>query len=75
MVEILCWVFGHKWAVLHVTDRVRGVGSCQRCRVVAAKQSEVCDCPDCGHTILEADDDAMVCIPCGGMNRRAIVQA
>ncbi|WP_390620287.1 DUF1660 family phage protein [Rubripirellula amarantea] len=75
MAEILCWLFGHKWGVLHVTDRARGVGSCQRCRIVAANEDDVCNCPDCGHAIIRDDDDAMVCSHCGGMNRRAIVQA
>jgi len=76
MIDVmLCKIFGHRWAVLHITDKPRGVGSCIRCGIVAAKQSDVCDCPDCGHLIVRADDDAMVCCDCGGMNRRAIVEA
>lgn len=73
MAEFLCWVFGHKWPVLHVTEVVQGVGTCQRCRVVAAKESETVSCPNCEHLIIKDDDDAMVCIHCGGRNRRAIV--
>lgn len=28
-------------------------------------------CPDCGNNIVAEDDDARVCIQCGGRNRRA----
>lgn len=34
------------------------------------KQRRGTDCVDCGAAIVAADDDARVCIQCGGRNRR-----
>lgn len=34
------------------------------------KQRRGTDCVDCGAAIIGADDEAMVCLQCGGRNRR-----
>ena len=34
------------------------------------KKGVVVHCHDCGHEIYKYDDDAWVCIECGGRNRR-----
>lgn len=71
---LLCMVCGHKWPILHVTDRARGVGSCCRCGIVAVTEREVGTCFCCGADMVHDDDDARVCTDCGGMNRRAVIQ-
>ena len=68
-----CNILGHKWSIQHVTNVVRGVGSCQRCGIAVATESEVAHCHDCGCLVIKDDDETEVCSLCGGMNRRALV--
>ena len=77
--SILCWWSGHDWPILFRAFGPEpgvaiGIGQCRRCGIVSVKESETCGCDDCGELIVRGDDPALICVKCGGRNRRAVLQ-
>lgn len=73
--RIACWMFGHVFPVTWVSPggAAHDWGTCQRCGRFQIADYEADQCRDCGNTIAAGDDDALICVQCGGRNRRATV--
>ncbi len=73
--RIACWMFGHVFPVTWVSPggAAHDWGTCQRCGRFQIADYEADQCRDCGNTIAAGDDDALICVQCGGRNRRASV--
>lgn len=71
--EWICRLIGHKFNVWWY-DGVSSLpmGKCRRCGILSTDRLLTCKCCDCGCDIVSGDDDAFVCVGCGGRNRRAL---